>query len=75
MNGFGVLVEGRGQVGGHHDDLDTGVGAVDGDLDEVGGLRRLHLPAGRDDEVNCVQVQRLGLGDEVGGSVLGERRA
>ena len=71
MDRFGVLVEGRGEVGGHHDDLDAGVRAIDGDFDQVGRFRWVHLPAGRDDQINCVQVQRLGLSDEGGGACSG----
>ena len=66
---FGVVVEGRGEVGGDHGDVGAGVGAVDGDFDEVDGLGRIDLPVGSDDEVDGVQLKGAGFGDEVGGCV------
>ena len=72
VDGLGVDVEGRGEVGGHHDDLDAGIGAVDGDVDQIGRFGRLHLPAGSNDQIDGVQLQRQSLGHEVGRSVLGE---
>lgn len=72
---FGVVVEGRGQVGGDHYNLYPGVRAVDGDFDQVDGFRRIDLTAGGDDQVDGVQLQRAGLGNEVGVRAAWERNA